>query len=393
MSTRPTLAFLRTETGSAVLLALAAGFAIAWANSPWAGDYEAFVGQVIPVQLGPFREVRALGDWVQTLLMPVFFFVLGLQMKHEIVRGELSSPRRLALPVLAAIGGIAAPAAIYLALNLGGGGRTEGWPAAAATDIALALAVLAVAGARLPATLRVFLLTVAIVDDLAAVALIAVLFSDELRPTMLVGAAATLALLAAMSRWRGAPYFFWAVGGLILWGFTLKSGVNTSIAGVAAAFCMPLEPKRPGRDGVLTETMEALHPYVAFLILPLFALTAAGFPIWGASSPDALGPVSLGVAAALVFGKTLGVFGAAMLAIGLKWARRPTGARWLELLGVSALCGMGFTLALYVGGLAFPAQDLSAQTQLKAGVVMGSLASGLLGLAVLAASAARRRPS
>jgi NhaA family Na+:H+ antiporter len=192
-----------------------------------------------------------------------------------------------------------------------------------------------------------------------------------------------------MSRWRTAPYSFWAVGGLLLWAFTLKSGVNTSLAGVAAAFCLPLEPKRPGGQGVLSETMAALHPYVAFFILPVFAFMAAGFPLSGGGG-GILGPVSLGVAAGLFLGKQIGVFGAAALAIGLKWARRPTGAKWLELYGVSALCGVGFTMSLFIGALAFPAADPVHEAQVRAGVVIGSVASVLLGVGVLSLSAARR---
>jgi NhaA family Na+:H+ antiporter len=180
------------------------------------------------------------------------------------------------------------------------------------------------------------------------------------------------------------------VGGLLLWGFTLKSGVNTSLAGIAAAFCIPLEPKRPGGAGVLSETMEALHPYVAFFILPVFAFMAAGFSLGGEAGGAILGTVSLGVAAGLFFGKQIGVFGAAALAIGLKWARRPTGARWLELYGVAALCGVGFTMSLFIGALAFPAADALHEAQVRAGVVLGSVASALLGAAILAISARQR---
>jgi NhaA family Na+:H+ antiporter len=322
--------------------------------------------------------------------MPIFFFIVGLEIKHEILRGELSNPRRLALPILAATGGVVIPALVYLLINGGAGGSPRGWPIPTATDIAFALAALAVAGPRLPPALRIFLLTLAIADDLVAVALIAVLFTSDLRFPMLAGAAVTVAVLAAMSRWRTAPYSFWVIGGLLLWGFTLKSGVNTSLAGIAAAFCLPLEPKRPGGVGVLTETMEALHPYVAFFVLPVFAFMAAGFPLGGAAGGDILGPVSLGVAAGLFFGKQIGVFGAAALAIGLKWARRPTGAKWLELYGVSALCGVGFTMSLFIGALAFPAADAALEAQVRAGVVLGSLASVLLGMVVLGISTARR---
>ncbi|MBX3483363.1 Na+/H+ antiporter NhaA [Phenylobacterium sp.] len=389
MSSRSTLEFLKTETGSGLLLAASAFAAILWANSPWAGVYDALTHTAVPVQVGPFFQEMSLSGWVKTALMPIFFFVVGLEIKHEILRGELSNPRRLALPILAAAGGVIAPALIYLAINGIGGGRMEGWPVPTATDIAFALAALAVAGPKLPPTLRVFLLTLAIADDLVAVVLIAALYTTELRFPMLAGAAVTTAVLAAMGRWRAAPYAFWAAGGLLLWGFTLESGVNTSLAGIAAAFCFPLEPKRPGGQGVLAETMEALHPYVAFLILPLFAFTAAGFTL-GAETGKALGPVSLGVAAGLFFGKQIGVFGAAALAIGLKWARRPTGAKWLELYGVSALCGVGFTMSLFIGALAFPDADAAHQTQVRAGVIVGSLASVLLGAIVLRIGAARR---
>lgn len=389
MSSRSTLEFLKTETGSGLLLAGAAFVAVLWANSPWASDYLALIHLQVPVRLGAFAQEMSLAGWVKTALMPVFFFVVGLEIKHEILRGELSNPRRLALPILAAAGGVVMPALVYVAINVMGGGRLEGWPVPTATDIAFALAALAAAGPRLPPALRVFLLTLAIADDLVAVVLIAALYTAELRFPMLAGAAVTTAVLAALGRWRGAPYALWAAGGFLLWAFTLKSGVNTSLAGIAAAFCVPLESRRPGGPGMLAETMQALHPYVAFLILPLFAFTAAGFTL-GAETGKALGPVSLGVAAGLFFGKQAGIFGAAALAIGLKWARRPTGARWLELYGVSALCGVGFTMSLFIGALAFPDGDPAHETQVRAGVVVGSLASLLLGAVLLRISATRR---
>ncbi len=390
MSTPPTLAFLKTETGSGLILGLAALVAIIWANSPWAASYDHLTHQSVVVQIGPFVETMSLSGWVKTALMPIFFFIVGLEIKHEVLRGELSNPRRLALPVLAAAGGVIVPAALYAAINVGPGGAPQGWPIPTATDIAFALAALAVVGKRLPPSLRIFLLTLAIADDLVAIALIAALFTANVSVPMLAGAAVVVALLAALGRWKAAPYALWVAGGVLLWGFTLKSGVNTSLAGIAAAFCLPMDPKRPGGPGVLQQTMEALHPYVAFAILPVFAFTAAGFSLSHAAAGPVFGPVSLGVAAGLFFGKQLGVFGAAALAIGLKWARRPTGAKWLELYGVSALCGVGFTMSLFIGALAFPAADVGHEIQVRAGVVMGSLASALVGIAVLAFSAARR---
>ncbi len=391
MAKRITLDFLRTESASGLILAAAAFAAIALANSPWADSYFSFIRAPITVQIGDFRETLPVLAWVKDGLMAIFFFVVGLEIKYEIVRGELANPRRLALPVIAALGGMAAPALIYLAINHGPGGAPQGWPTPVATDIAFAVAALAMAGPRLPPTLRIFLLTIAIADDIGAVVLIGALFTHHVGVAAVGGALASLALMGMLGRWRGAPYLFYAVGFLLVWAFTLKSGISTSVAGVACAMTIPLQARKPGRPGVLEDAMESLHPYVAFLILPLFAFTAAGFTFRGLGLSDLFGPIALGVAAALFVGKQLGVFGAASLVIGLKLARRPTGAKWLELYGVSVLCGVGFTMSLFIGQLAFPLADSAAQAQVRIGVVAGSLASMLLGAAVLAWSQARRK--
>jgi Na+:H+ antiporter, NhaA family len=306
------------------------------------------------------------------------------------MRGELANPRRLALPVIAALGGMVGPALIYLAINAGTGGAPRGWPVPVATDIAFAIAALAVAGPKLPPNLRVFLLTLAIVDDLGAVGLIGLLFTDHLRVMELLGALVALALMGLLGRWRRAPYLLYALGFVVVWGFTLKSGISTSLAGVAAAATIPLEARKVGRPGVLEDFMEGLHPYVAFLILPLFAFCAAGFSIRGLGLSDLFGPIALGVAGGLFIGKQVGVFGAASLVIGLKLARRPTGAKWVELYGLSLLCGIGFTMSLFIGQLAFPLTDAAAEAQVRIGVVVGSLASTLAGMTVLAWSQARR---
>jgi NhaA family Na+:H+ antiporter len=331
-----------------------------------------------------------VSGWVKTALMPIFFFVVGLEIKYEIVKGELANPRRLALPVLAALGGMVIPAAIYIALNAGPGGIPQGWPTPVATDIAFALAALAIAGPRLSPTLRIFLLTLAIVDDLGAVILIGALFTDQVHLPALGGAVATLALMGLLGRWRKAPYLFYALGFLVLWAFTLKSGISTSVAGVAAAATIPLGARKTGRPGVLEDFMESLHPYVAFLILPLFAFAAAGFSISGLGLRDLFGPVALGIALGLFIGKQIGVFGGAALVIGLKLARRPTGAKWIELYGVSLLTGIGFTMSLFIGQLAFPIGDASDQAQVRIGVVAGSILSTLAGMAVLAWAQSRR---
>ncbi len=395
MAKRITLDFLRTESASGAILAGAALLAILLANSPWSSFYFGFIEAPFTLQIGAFAETRSVLDWVKEGLMAIFFFVVGLEIKFEIVKGELANPRRLALPVLAALGGMVGPALIYLAinsaaLNPGGGGAPQGWPVPVATDIAFALAALAVAGPRLPPTLRIFLLTLAIVDDLGAVGLIGALFTHNIHLAAAGEALVVLALMALMGRWRQAPYLFYAIGFLLVWGFTLKSGVSPSVAGVAAAATIPLGARKPGRPGVLEDFMESLHPYVAFLILPLFAFTAAGFSMKGLGLSDIAGPVALGVIAGLVIGKPLGVFGAASLVIGLKLARRPTGMKWVELLGVSLLCGVGFTMSLYIGQLAFPGADPSGQAQVRLGVIAGSLISTLAGMAILGWAQARR---
>ena len=390
MARRITLDFLKTEAASGVILAAAALAAIALANSPWSGAYFSFIHAPFTIQIGAFTETLPALDWVKEGLMAIFFFVVGLEIKYEIVRGELANPRRLALPVIAALGGMLGPALIYLAINMGTGGAPRGWPTPVATDIAFAIAALAVAGPKLPPNLRVFLLTLAIVDDLGAVGLIGLLFTDHFRVMELLGALLALTGMGLLGRWRKAPYLFYFVGFIIVWGFTLKSGISTSLAGVAAAATIPLNPRKPGRPGVLEDFMEGLHPYVAFLILPLFAFSAAGFSIRGLGLSDLFGPIALGVAAGLFIGKQLGVFGATALVIGLKLARRPTGAKWVELYGLSLLCGIGFTMSLFIGQLAFPLSDAAAEAQIRIGVVAGSLASTLAGMAVLAWSQARR---
>jgi NhaA family Na+:H+ antiporter len=384
MARRLTLDFLKTETASGVILTTAALLAVALANSPWADHYFAFIKHEITIQIGAFHEVKPVYRWIKEGLMAIFFFVVGLEIKHEILRGELSNPRRLALPVLAALGGMVAPAGVYLALNAGAGGAPQGWPTPTATDIAFALAALAVAGPRLPSSLRIFLLTLAIADDLGAVALIAILFTSEVNVYALGGAAASIGLMALMSKWKSAPYLFYAACFALAWAFCLKSGVNTSLAGVAAAMTVPIDPRKPGHEGPLKHFMESLHPYVAYLILPLFAFAAAGFSFQGLSLSTLANPAPLGIALGLFVGKQIGIFGFSAAVIGLKLARRPTGAKWLELYGVSLLCGVGFTMSLFIGGLAFDPNDILAQTEVRMGVIAGSILSALVGMGVIA---------
>lgn len=390
MARRLTLDFLKTESGAGAILAAAALAAMAAANSRWAGAYFTFVDWPITVRLGDFDETRTVLSWVKDGLMAIFFLVVGMEIKFEVLRGELSSPRRLALPVLAALGGMIVPALVYLALNQGPGGAPRGWPIATATDIAFALAALAVAAPRMPSSLRVFLLTLAIADDLGAVGLIAVLYTAKLHTLALTGAALTLGVLMVISRWKRTPFFFYGVGFLAVWAFTLQSGVNTSIAGVACALTVPIGARRVGQESVLKYFMDSLHPYVAFAILPLFAFTAAGFSFRSLAARDLVAAMPLGIALALVVGKTVGVFGFSLLGVVTRIGRRPAGTTWAELLGVAVLCGVGFTMSLYIGALAFTAGGALAQSQVRLGVIAGSVASVLLGGALMAWLRARR---
>jgi NhaA family Na+:H+ antiporter len=389
MAKRITLDFLKTESASGVILAAAALAAIIVANSPGDGIYFRVLASPVTVQFGAFAETLSVQDWVKEGLMAIFFFVVGLEIKYEVAKGELANPRRLALPILAALGGMVVPALVYLTVNAGPHGAPQGWPIPVATDIAFAVAALAIAAPRLPPSLRVFLLTLAIVDDLGGVMIIGAVFTDEVRVAALVAALAALALMGLLTRWRGAPYLFYAIGFLIVWGFTLKSGISTSVAGVAAAMTIPIGPRKPGRPGVLEDFMESLHPYVAFGILPLFAFCAAGFDFGRLTLSDLFGPIAVGVAAGLFIGKPLGVFGVIGALCGLKLARRPLGAQWIELFGVALLTGVGFTMSLFIGELAFPGNG-AEQAQVRAGVIAGSLLATAAGMAVLAWAQARR---
>jgi NhaA family Na+:H+ antiporter len=390
VSRRPTLEFLKTEAASGLILAAAALAALVLANSPWASDYFRFIHAQFSVRIGPFEETADVLDWVKQGLMAIFFFVVGMEIKYEVLKGELANPRRLAMPLLAAVGGMVLPAAIYLAANGWRTGGHGGWAVPTATDIAFALAALSMVSKRLPVSLRVFLLTLAIADDLGAVALIGILFSADLHFRPLLGAGAALLFMTALGRWRSAPFLFYAVGFALAWAFTLKSGVSTSVAGVLAAFTVPVGPRRRGQESVLRHFMDSLHPYVAYGILPLFAFVASGFAFSGITGAHFASPLTLGIVLGLFLGKQLGVFGAVFLAVTLGFGRKPTGATWLEVWGLSLLCGVGFTMSLFIGALAFPEADLQAQNQVRLGVVLASLLSATAGMAVLSKAAAAR---
>ena len=386
---RLTLDYLKTESGSGLVLAIVAVAALGVANSGLGHRYFAALATPVPVRIGDFTETETLAAWIRALLMPVFFLVLGMELKFELLRGELSNPRRLALPALAALGGLLVPVALYLVVDQGA--APWGWATGAATDGATALAALSLVAPKVSPSLRVLVMSVALVDNLAAVALKAVLRDAPLDVAMLIGAAGVLALLALLSRWRQAPFLFYAAGFALVWGFTLKSGLDVALAGIACAFTVPVGARRPGQESTLKYFMESLHPYVAFVVLPVFVFSAAGVSFAGLRLADLVAPAPLGVALALAIGKPLGVFGLCAAAILAKLARRPMGAKWNEMLGVALLCGVGFTVSYFLAGLAAAGEPAKTDAAIRAAVFIGSGLAALAGGALLNAS--RRAPT
>ncbi|WP_421730061.1 Na+/H+ antiporter NhaA [Brevundimonas sp.] len=380
-----TLDFLKTETASAAALGAAALAALIVANSPLAGDYFTWLKSVHVLQIGPLRMEETISEWIKEGLMAVFFLVVGLEIKYEILRGELSDPRKLATPVLAALGGMVGPALVYLVVAGSLGGPHAGWPVPLATDIAFALAVFGLVGKGLPSSLRVFLLTLAIVDDLGAIALIAVLFSSGVALMPLLGVAVLLVAGAIWGRTMRVPAPFWVLGFALVWWLTVEAGLSTSLTAVAFAAIVPIAPRSEDGQSPLKEAMHDLHPYVAWLVLPLFAFAKAGVSFAGLSLDQAFAPLVLGIALGLFVGKQIGVFGAAWLASALKIGARPSGATWRQVYGVSLLCGVGFTMSLFIGTLAFPgAVDSPEQIEVKLGVLGGSLLSAIAAALVFA---------
>jgi len=370
--------FLALEAAGGIVLVIAAVAALALANSPAAWLYERLLATPLEIRVDRFGIVKPLLLWINDGLMAVFFFLVGLEIKREVLEGELSQRSQIALPAIAAVGGMAVPAAIYAALIWGDPVALQGWAIPAATDIAFALGVLSLLGDRVPNGLKVFLLTLAILDDLGAIVIIALFYSGNLSGVSLAVAAAALIALFALNRsgvQRIAPYL---LVGLVLWVSVLKSGVHATLAGVVLAFFIPRQ-RGP-------ELEHDLHPAVAFGILPLFAFANAGVRLEGVGLGALLEPVPLGIAAGLLFGKAVGVFAAAALAIRLGWARIPGGGNWSSLLGVAVLCGIGFTMSLFIAGLAFEGAGAEFAVQTRLGVLGGSLLSAVLGYALLRAA-------
>ena len=384
-SRRWTLDFLKTEAASGAVLGIAALAALIVANSPLAETYFSTLKSEQLLQIGALRLEMTISEWIKEGLMALFFLVVGLEIKYEILRGELSDPKKLATPVLAALGGMIAPALVYLAVVVGLGGPHQGWPIPLATDIAFALAVFAMVGRGLPSSLRVFLLTLAIVDDLGAIALIAVLFSGGVAWQPIALAVALLVIGGVWAHRRQVSAPFWVLGFAIVWWLAVEGGLSTSLIAVAFAAIVPVAARGEDGQSPLKEAMHDLHPYVAYVVLPIFAFAKAGVSFAGISLEQMAAPLVIGIAIGLFVGKQIGVLGFTWLASRLGWGARPTGSTWLQLYGVACLCGVGFTMSLFIGALAFPgAIDSPEQIEVKLGVLAGSILSAVMGAVVLA---------
>ncbi|MDQ2089220.1 Na+/H+ antiporter NhaA [Marimonas arenosa] len=364
-----------------LLLATAALAGILFENiSALAPYYDALLGEYATVAVADLEISKPLLLWINDGLMAVFFLLVALEIKREVKAGALSNWQAAALPVYGALGGIVIPSLIFLAIVGIDSAEARGWAIPAATDIAFALGVLSLFGNKVPPVLKTFLLALAVVDDLAAIVIIALFYTSSLSVMALSIAAVCLAVLLAMNLLGSRNWLGYFIVGLILWTAVLKSGVHATLAGVALGFAIPFERDGRGRSLAL-DTEHELHPWVSFLILPVFAFANAGVPLAGLSLETLMHPLSLGVAAGLFVGKQLGVFGVVWLAVRSGLATRPEELSWRKLYGAACLAGIGFTMSLFIGSLAFT--DVESQNAVRIGVLSGSILSGLLGAIVL----------
>ena len=367
---------------SAGLLLIAAALAAMWANNSFASAaYEGFLGTPMSVQVGDFSIAKPMMLWINDGLMAVFFFLVGLEIKRELLQGELSSFDKAALPLFAAIGGMVGPALIFVYINSGNPELLQGWAIPAATDIAFALGILALLGSRVPTSLKILLLAIAIIDDLGAIIIIALFYTSELSVQALAYASIALAGLVALNRSGVKSIGPYVLIGIVMWVCVLKSGVHATLAGVLTALTVPIKGKEEGAPSPLLKLEHGLHPWVAFFIVPVFAFANAGVSLQGISVEAILSPLPLGIAVGLFAGKQIGVFGLAYLAVKSGFAKLPEGANWAQVYGVACLTGIGFTMSLFIGTLAF--ENVTLMNDVRLGVLLGSFASAIMGVTVL----------
>lgn len=378
--------FMKLEASGGLVLMGVAILAMIAANSGFTPYYNGFLNANVHVGISSLEISKPAILWINDGLMAIFFFLVGLEIKREVLTGELSSLDKAVLPILAAIGGMAVPALVFVYFNWGNAATMSGWAVPTATDIAFALGILALLGSRVPVALKVFLLAIAIIDDLAAIIIIAVFYTSELSTNALTLSMLGFALAVGLNRMgvqKMAPYL---IIGIFMWVCVLKSGVHATLAGVLIAMTIPLKEK-DGDNALLYRAEHALHPWVAFLILPLFAFGNAGVSLSGLSLADLAEPLTLGIAAGLFVGKQIGVFGATWIGCKTGLANLPKGVTWQHVYGVACLTGVGFTMSLFIGSLAF--NDAETMNAVRVGVMTGSIMSGVVGYIVLRTSATK----
>jgi NhaA family Na+:H+ antiporter len=374
--------FLKLEAASGIILMFAAIAAMVLANSPLSPWYDLLLDVPVVVAVGSLEIAKPLLLWINDGLMALFFFLVGLELKREFIEGDLSQPGQVTLPAIGAVGGMLVPALFYVALNYDDVDAINGWAIPTATDIAFALGILSVIGSKVPLQLKVFLTSLAIFDDLGAIIVIAIFYTDQLSMMSLVISAVVLSILFIMNK-RGvtdtSPYLFF---GVVLWIAVLKSGVHATLAGVILAFFIPIKGKA-GEPSPLKSLEHNLHAMVAFIILPIFAFSNAGISFSGIGLSDIAAPVPLGIILGLVVGKQIGVFGFCFVAIKLGLAELPKNVNWQLLYGAALICGVGFTMSLFIGSLAFEQGTGNLIFQDRLGIVIGSLISGVFGYLVI----------
>ncbi|MDH3333820.1 MAG: Na+/H+ antiporter NhaA [Gammaproteobacteria bacterium] len=377
--------FLRLESSGGIILMAAAALALLAANSGAAGLYAYFIDTPVEVRVGALLIAKPLFLWVNDGLMAIFFFLVGLELKREFLEGELSRPANVLLPAVGAVGGMVVPVGVFVFMNHGDPVAMQGWAIPAATDIAFALGILTLLGSRVPVSLKVFLVSLAIFDDLGAIVIIAIFYSGDLSTEALAVALVCLAALALMNRRNVMSISSYVLVGIIMWIAVLKSGVHATLAGVALAAFIPMRDPNNAGHSPLRELEHDLHQVVAFAVLPLFAFVNSGIDLSGVGIDTLMHPVPLGIAAGLFAGKQIGIFLLCFIAIKLGIARLPDGANWGGLYGVSILCGVGFTMSLFVGSLAFENTVLDPEMVFdeRLGIILGSLLSGIMGYIVL----------
>lgn len=378
--------FFKLESAGGILLFCAAVLAILLANSPLESYYQLLLSTPVEVRVGALEIAKPLLLWINDGLMAVFFFLVGLELKRELLEGELSDKKNIILPGVGAIGGMLVPALIYVYFNAGDEVALKGWAIPAATDIAFALGVLTLLGSKVPVSIKVFLTSLAIFDDIGAILIIAFFYTSKISISALVIVACCVPLLWLMNKRNVAATSIYLLIGLVMWVATLKSGVHATLAGVLLAMFIPMRSKKDPEYSPLKSLEHDLHSVVAFFVLPVFAFANAGINLHGVSVEQIVHGVPVGIAAGLFVGKQVGIFGLCWLTIKLGLTSLPKGMNWGALYGTSALCGIGFTMSLFIGSLAFEETGVNLLFDERLGIIIGSLLSGVVGYLVLRAS-------